>query len=57
MKHPKAPKLPDDVRKLRYLWRIGGFPCDGGLPLVDVYHDDWCAISKGSRVTVTRLSH
>jgi hypothetical protein len=44
MKHVKAPKLPNDIRKRQYLWRFGGFPYDVGLPLVDVYHDDWYGI-------------
>jgi hypothetical protein len=47
MKHPKAPKLPNDGRKRQYLWRIDGFPCDVGLPMVDVSHDNWCGISQG----------
>jgi hypothetical protein len=47
MKHVKAPKLFNDGRKLQYLWRIGGFPYDVGLPMVAVYHDDWCGIDQG----------
>jgi hypothetical protein len=47
MKPPKAPQLPNDGRKRQSLWHIGGFPGDVGLPMVTVYHGDWCGISQG----------
>ena len=38
------PPLPNYVRKLAYLHRIGAIPREVGLHLVTIYHDDWCAV-------------
>lgn len=43
------PQLPNYVRKLRYLHRIGALPREVGLHMVEVYHDDWCGIYKDQR--------
>lgn len=36
--------LPNYVRKLHELHRIGAIPREVGLHLVTIYHDAWCAI-------------
>jgi len=42
-------RVPNYVRKLQYLWRVGAIPRDVGLHLVDVAHDDWCGIFQQQR--------
>src|SRR5262245_61675090 len=44
MKQAKKLWLPNYMRKLRYLQRIGAIPIGAGLHLVDVAHDDWCGM-------------
>ena len=46
MKKP-GKTIPQYVRKLLYLQRIGALPREMGLHLVTVYHDDWCGIYQG----------
>ena len=41
--------LPNYVRKLQYLRRIGAIPQEAGLFMVDVFHDDWCDIYQARR--------
>ena len=38
-------KVPNHVRKLAYLRRVGALP--NGAHKVDVLHDDWCRIFAG----------
>jgi hypothetical protein len=50
MKFPKTrPTLPNYVKKIRYLARIGAIPRDAGLHKLDILHDSWCAIFKDKR--------
>jgi hypothetical protein len=49
MKRSKNLQLPNYVRKLHYLYRIGAIPADAGLHMVDIEHDDWCGIFQGKR--------
>jgi hypothetical protein len=44
----QKPQLDNHMRKLLYMQRIGALPALGGsAQLVDVYHDDWCALYSG----------
>jgi hypothetical protein len=49
--HPPStrPPLPNYVRKLRHLQRMGALPLDVGVHMIDVAHDDWCDIFQGKR--------
>ena len=48
MKRPKArPTLPNYIRKIQYLVKVGAIPVDAGVNHLDVLHDNWCAIFKG----------
>jgi hypothetical protein len=49
MKRSKRSPLPNYVRKLHYLYRIGALPPGAGLHLVDIEHDAWCRIFQGKR--------
>jgi hypothetical protein len=49
MKRPKAPREPNYLTKLRYLWRIGALPRTVGVQMVEVYHDGWCGIYQEKR--------
>lgn len=44
MKRKETLPLPNYVRKLHYLHRIGAIPREVGLHMIAVYHDDWCGI-------------
>jgi hypothetical protein len=49
MKRPKTqPRLPNYVKKIKYLASIGAIPMDVGMHKIDVLHDDWCAIFRGT---------
>jgi hypothetical protein len=49
MKPRTPPKLPNYVRKLLYLRRIGALPADVAEQHLAVYHDHWCGIYKRKR--------
>ena len=37
------------TRKLRYLLTVGAFPLGTGVHSIDVCHDSWCGIYRGTR--------
>jgi len=49
MKRVKHRPLPNYVRKLAYLCRIGAIPRGTEWHLIDIYHDAWCGIYQGKR--------
>lgn len=49
MKRVKQTKLPNYIRKLHYLARIGAIPTDVGVHMIDIAHDHWCAIYRQER--------
>jgi hypothetical protein len=40
-------KVPNYIKKLRYLVKIGTIPLNVETHMIDVEHDNWCAIFKG----------
>jgi hypothetical protein len=49
MKRTQHPPQHNYIAKIHAMWRTGALPREIGLHMLDVAHDDWCAMFEGKR--------